>query len=160
MHMNLYEILFIVKPSLTSKQVTQMADELLDFLQNDNAIILKKEFWPLRSFVRKIKKHSRGYYILFWVSASVSTIDELNRLMRFKEDILRRLVVKVEKFIPTPEYLLYKDEVKDLDSDNKEDVKVINDDEQVNVHASTNAQNDSIVAPNNSAAQPTENEIN
>lgn len=52
----------------------------------------------LKNLAYRIKKNRKGHYVLMNISAPANAIAEFERIMRFNEDIIRYMTVKVEEF--------------------------------------------------------------
>lgn len=103
---NFYEIVFIVKQGASSVHVETLASELSSVISKNGGDVTKTEFCGLRYLAYPIKKSSKGHYVLLNVVSSVDAIKEIERKMNINEDIIRFLVVKVEKLDNNPSALI------------------------------------------------------
>ena len=103
--MALYETVFIARQDLTAEDVDSLSDKLSKIITDGKGKILSKEYWGLRNMNYKIKKNSRGHYVLLNIDADFSAVAELNRVMGFNEDIIRSVTLRNEG--PVEESLLF-----------------------------------------------------
>ncbi|MSP33427.1 MAG: 30S ribosomal protein S6 [Rickettsiales bacterium] len=92
--MALYETVFITRQDLTAEDVDGLSDKLSKIITDGKGKILSKEYWGLRNLTYKIKKNSRGHYVLLNIDADFSAVAELNRVMGFNEDIIRSVTLR------------------------------------------------------------------
>ncbi len=94
--MALYETLFIARQDLTPENVDLLADKFAKIITDGKGKVVSKEYWGLRNMAYKIKKNSRGHYILFNIDADFAAVAELNRVMGFNEDVIRSVTLRQE----------------------------------------------------------------
>jgi small subunit ribosomal protein S6 len=95
--MPLYETVFIARQDLTSDGIDSLASKLSKIITDSEGKIISKEYWGLRTLSYKIKKNTRGHYVLLNIDAKPLAIAELRRVVGFNEDIIRSVIFKVEK---------------------------------------------------------------
>ncbi len=95
--MALYETIFIARQDLTADDVDALSDKLAKIITDGKGKILSKEYWGLRNLTYKVKKNTRGHYILLNIESDFSAVAELNRVMGFNEDIIRSVTLKGQK---------------------------------------------------------------
>ncbi len=104
--MSFYESVWIARQDLSAQQVEQLADELTEVVKSNGGDVAKRENWGLRNLAYKIKKNRKGHYVLMNLDAPAAAVSELERVMRFNEDVLRYLTVKVKELDPEPSAVL------------------------------------------------------
>lgn len=114
--MNFYEIVFIVKQDASASHVESVAQEMATVIKDHEGEVTKTEFCGLRNFAYPINKSRRGHYILLNVIGTAAGIQEVERKMRLNEDIIRFLIVKVEKLDNNPSALMRRN-FKDFSAD-------------------------------------------
>ena len=60
----------------------------------------KTEFWGLSSLAYRIKKNRKGHYVFMNVEAEPTALAEMERTLRFNEDVLRYLSIRVDELDP------------------------------------------------------------
>ena len=91
-----YEILFIIKPTLTDDEVKAKADFVAEVISKNGGQIASQIDMGTRKLAYKIDKFERGVYKVFYFQAPTNLIEELVRNVRITEDIIRFLIVKYE----------------------------------------------------------------
>ncbi|WP_291952865.1 30S ribosomal protein S6 [Campylobacter sp.] len=91
-----YEVLFILKPTLTEEEVSAKLDFVKEVLVKNGAQIETIVEMGTRKLAYKIKKYERGTYFVIYFKAPTNLISELERILRITEEILRFLIVKYE----------------------------------------------------------------
>lgn len=94
--MALYETVFIARQDLTVDDVDALSSKLAKIITDGNGKIVSKEYWGLRNLAFKVKKNTRGHYVLFNIDSEYSAVAELNRVIGYNEDIIRSLTFAVE----------------------------------------------------------------
>ena len=94
--MAFYESIFIVRPDASPQQVENLAGEMETLIQEGGGQVPKTEIWGLKSLAYRIKKNRKGHYVFMNVDAPAQTLGELERNLRFNEDILRYMSVRVD----------------------------------------------------------------
>lgn len=95
--MPLYETIIIARQDLAPEDVDKLAEKSEKIINDGKGKLISKEYWGLRNFAYKINKFSRGHYLLLNIECDVPTINELNRVIGYDENILRSFTYKTEK---------------------------------------------------------------
>jgi small subunit ribosomal protein S6 len=104
--MALYESVFIARQDISSNQVDEFTQAFVKVVEDNEGKVTKTENWGLRNLAYKIKKNRKGHYVLFNIDAPAKAIDELERAMRFNEDVIRYLTVRVEELEEGPSAMM------------------------------------------------------
>ena len=123
--MPFYEIVFIAKQSLTPIEVDTLSDKFKKIIEDHKGKLVSKEYWGLRSLAYKIKKNQRGHYVLLNIDSDFSAIEEIERVIGFDENIIRRATFKVKEF-PEVSDLLVSLDAKDYKNGKSEIIKTKN----------------------------------
>ncbi|MBZ7986701.1 30S ribosomal protein S6 [Campylobacter canadensis] len=91
-----YEVLFILKPTLTDEEVAARVEFVKQTLEKNGAKIAHTMTMGTRKLAYKIDKYERGTYYVIYFEAPTTLIAELERVLRITEDIIRFLIVKYE----------------------------------------------------------------
>ncbi len=96
--MRKYEIMFIVRPDLEENAIKEVATKMSEMLKEKSANVLEMKEMGQRDLAYDIKKYHKGYYYLIVCEAeNDEAIREFDRLSLISEDIIRHLIVKVDK---------------------------------------------------------------
>ena len=92
-----YEIMFIVRPTLTEEEIKAVAENFQSVLTNNGANVTNFKEMGQRELAYEIKKYKNGYYFLINVEANDDkAIKEFDRLSGISADIVRHLIIKKE----------------------------------------------------------------
>jgi small subunit ribosomal protein S6 len=94
--MPLYETVFIARQDLAPEEVDALSAKLSKIIADGNGKVVSKEYWGLRNLSYKIKKNSRGHYVLLNINAPYAAVAEMKRVVSFNEDIIRSATYAVE----------------------------------------------------------------
>jgi len=94
--MPLYETVFITRQDLTVEDVDNLTTKLCKIITDGNGKIVSKEYWGLRNLAYIIKKNTRGHYVLINIDAEYPAVQELKRVVKYNENIIRSVLFNVE----------------------------------------------------------------
>lgn len=95
--MALYEHVFLARQDISGQQVEQLVETLRGILEANGGKVGKVENWGLKTLTYRIKKNRKAYYTLMNIDAPAAAVHEMERQMRFNEDILRYITIRVEE---------------------------------------------------------------
>lgn len=95
-----YEIVFLVHPD-RSNQVADMTKRYSAIFEKNGGKIHRLEDWGRRQLAYAIKKIYKAHYILMNVECNQKALDEIKQIFRFNDDILRYLILAMDKAITT-----------------------------------------------------------
>ena len=92
-----YEIMFIVKPTLSEDETKKVVENFGKVLTDNGAKITDQKEMGQRELAYEIKEFKSGYYYLYFVEASNDeAINEFDRLAGISSDVIRHLITKIE----------------------------------------------------------------
>ncbi len=91
-----YEVLFILKPTLTEDEVGAKVDFVKEILTKNGGEVESVVPMGTRKLAYAIKKYERGTYFVVYFRAPTTLIAELQRLLGITEEVIRFLIVKYE----------------------------------------------------------------
>ena len=104
--MALYEHVFISRQDLTNLQTEDLIKQYSDILKNNGGKVIGHEYWGLKTLAYKINKNRKGHYSLIKSDSPPSAAQEMERLMKLNEDIMRVLTIKVNKHEDGPSIMM------------------------------------------------------
>jgi len=101
--MRTYETIYIVHPEVVGDGYNAVVDKFKGILDDQQASILKIDEWGTRKLAYQVKKQGRGTYVLMAYEAGPAVVAELERRMRFDENVIKFQTVLLEDgFHDTP----------------------------------------------------------
>ncbi|MBE6159452.1 MAG: 30S ribosomal protein S6 [Lactobacillales bacterium] len=93
-----YEIMFIVRPTLSEDEVKKVVDSFKKVITDNGSKVTEVKEIGQRELAYEIKKFKSGYYFVFEVEANDDkAIKEFDRLGLISSDMIRHLITKIEK---------------------------------------------------------------
>jgi len=90
-----YETTYILRPNLGEEQLTEIIDRTNAIVTNDGGAIIFLDRWGVKRLAYEINKEVQGYYIYLNYAAPGKTVDEIERIFRIDDRVLRYLTVKL-----------------------------------------------------------------
>ena len=91
--MNKYESIIIINPNVDEAGLKALEEKFTGLI-NENGKLETVENMGKKKLAYEIKKFSEGTYMLFNFEAKPDSIEELQRVYRITDDILKFIVVK------------------------------------------------------------------
>ena len=100
--MKKYEIMFIVKPTISEDEIKKVASNFQKILEQKGAKVTNVDAWGQRTLAYEIKKgndtYKSGYYYVINLEAKDDkAVKEFDRLALISSDVIRHLVIRKEK---------------------------------------------------------------
>lgn len=94
--MKAYENLFIIRPDMDEEAVAAVVDKFSNVVTNNGGENLKVDKWGKRRLAYEINDQKEGHYVLMNFDGEARTAQELERMMKISDDVLRFLTTKNE----------------------------------------------------------------
>ncbi len=95
--MNDYEVTYILRPSLEETEVDERANAIAEIIRTQGGQIVFVEKLGKKRLAYEIGDAREGSYVAMQFNASPAAAKELERLLRLHEDVLRELLVRLDK---------------------------------------------------------------
>ncbi|MEW6624401.1 MAG: 30S ribosomal protein S6 [Bacillota bacterium] len=95
--MRKYECMYIIHPQLQEEEVNQMVEKFKGLVEGQGGEIKKMDFWGKRRMAYEVKKVREGYYVLVQFQGEPSVAQELERVLKITEGVIRYLVIRLEE---------------------------------------------------------------
>ena len=92
-----YELLFVLKPTLTEEETTKNVETINGVIANNGGEIVKVDNIGMRDLAYEVQKQKRGYYTITYFKSPTSAIKEIERNLRINENVIRFITIKYEK---------------------------------------------------------------
>ena len=92
-----YELLFVVKPTLTEEEMKAKFDFIKNVVETNGCEVKAVNDMGIRKLAYEIEKYERGHYFVLYFTGEASAMEEILRNLRLTEEIIRFLNVKFEK---------------------------------------------------------------
>ena len=91
--MNDYEILLMLDPELSEERQNEILTRIRELVERGGGAWVKQEPWGRRRLAYPIEKKNDGIYYLLEFDATTETLDELSRILKITDDVLRHMAV-------------------------------------------------------------------
>jgi len=91
-----YETLFILKPTLSDEEKAAIVENIKNVITQKGGEVVALDNIGVRQLAYPINKFERGHYYIVYYKAPAEAVLELERQMRYNEEILRFMTVKYE----------------------------------------------------------------
>jgi len=95
--MNNYETLYVLKPTLTDEETAANIAKIEEILVREGAEILATNNMGMRKLAYPVEKNERGVYTIVYFKAAGSIVSELERNLKFNEEVIKYLTVRYTK---------------------------------------------------------------
>jgi small subunit ribosomal protein S6 len=92
--MNEYEILLLLDPELAEENQAEIVGRLRTLVEKGGGTFERHDAWGRRRLAYPIDKKEEGSYHLLNVTASAETLDELSRVLKIDDGVLRHLATR------------------------------------------------------------------
>jgi small subunit ribosomal protein S6 len=116
--MPLYEHVYLARQDASTQQVEELTAQLKGVIEGLGGTITKNEYWGVKSLSYRLRKNRKAHFTLFNVNAPPAAINEIERLERLNEDVLRYLTIRVEEHEEGPSAMMRRAE-RDRDRDDR-----------------------------------------
>lgn len=102
--MNPYEVMFIVDPNVEGEEaVDQYIERYGRLIIDQGGEVTGVDKWGKKRLAFEIKGLTEGYYVVIQFKSDDAVVNELNRIMKIADDIVRHMVVRLEEAEPVAE---------------------------------------------------------
>lgn len=90
-----YETIFIINPDLPEDECTAIVEKFKGILEAGGSEMVKVDLWGRRRLAYQVKKHTKGFFVLFEYGALPAVVEEMERNFKIDERVIRFLSVKL-----------------------------------------------------------------
>jgi small subunit ribosomal protein S6 len=94
---NEYELVYIVSAEVDEKSVTDLNERFAQLVTEQNGELLGTDLWGRRNLAFPIRNQFEGIYVLHRFSLDPAGTSEIDRLLRYREEVLRYLLLRTDE---------------------------------------------------------------
>ena len=106
--MPLYEHVMIARQDLSNAQAESLVEHFGTVLADNGGNVVESEYWGVKTMAYKINKNRKGHYAFMRSDAPAPAVQEMERLMRIHDDVMRVLTIKVDEHVEGPSIQMQK----------------------------------------------------
>ena len=95
--MNIYENIVILNASLSDEDLETATGKIKDLITKSGGEMLKIDVWGRKKLADEIKKHKKGFYILFVFRADPSLIKKIEDYYKVFDPVIKHMMIRLEK---------------------------------------------------------------
>ncbi len=111
--MPLYEHVMIAHQDLSNTQAEGLIEHFGTVLTDNGGTVVDHEYWGVKTMAYKINKNRKGHYAYIRTDAPSAAVQEMERLMRLHDDVMRVLTIKVDEHAELPSVQMQKRDERD-----------------------------------------------
>lgn len=111
--MPLYEHVLIARQDLSSAQAEGLIEHFSTVLADNGGKVVDHEYWGVKTMAYRINKNRKGHYAFLRSDAPSAAVQEMERLARLHDDVMRVMTVKVDKHEEGPSVQMQKRDERD-----------------------------------------------
>ncbi len=111
--MPLYEHVMIARQDLSNTQAEGLIEHFGTVLSDNGGTLVDNEYWGVKTMAYKINKNRKGHYAYMRTDAPATAVQEMERLMRLHDDVMRVLTIKVDEHAEGPSIQMQKRDERD-----------------------------------------------
>lgn len=92
--MNDYELMLILDPELAEDRQTEIVTRIRELVESGGGKWLSHDSWGRRRLAYEIQKKPEGAYHFVTFDAQPETVDEISRILRITDDVMRHMAVR------------------------------------------------------------------
>jgi small subunit ribosomal protein S6 len=116
--MPLYEHVYLARQDASAQQVEELTAHLKGVIEGLGGKVAKTEYWGVKSLSYRLRKNRKAHFTLMNLDAPPAAINEIERLERLNEDVLRYLTIRVAEHEEGPSAMMRRAE-RDRDRDER-----------------------------------------
>jgi small subunit ribosomal protein S6 len=116
--MPLYEHVYLARQDASVQQVEELTAQLKSVVEGLGGSVAKTEYWGVKSLSYRLRKNRKAHFTLINLDAPSPAINEIERLERLNEDVLRYLTIRVDEHEEGPSAMMRRAE-RDRDRDER-----------------------------------------
>lgn len=92
-----YEIMYVLKPDLDEEKVADVMEKFANLINTNGGEVVSTDKWGKRRLAYEINDYREGIYILVNFKGEAGTAQELDRVMKITDGILRFMIIKKDE---------------------------------------------------------------
>ena len=89
-----YEILLLLDPELAEEPQAEVVARVRELIEKGGGTFMRHDVWGKRKLAYEIDKKSDGNYHLLLFSAPPETLDEITRVLKIDDNVMRHLATR------------------------------------------------------------------
>ncbi|BAD42302.1 30S ribosomal protein S6 [Symbiobacterium thermophilum] len=92
--MRKYEMMVIARPDLDEAGLQALSDKIAELITSNGGTVESQDAWKKQRLAYEIKHLREGFYSVFNFTGEPRTANELNRVLKITDEVVRFLIVR------------------------------------------------------------------
>ena len=95
--MRKYEVVYVIRPDLDEENTASVIDRFTDLVTKQGGEVVNVDKWGKRRLAFEVKDFREGFYVIMHINAEPQVADELDRVFKITDSIIRHIIVREEE---------------------------------------------------------------
>jgi len=95
--MRKYEMMVIARPDLDEAGLQAVSEKIAELITGNGGTVESQDAWKKQRLAYEIKHMREGFYSVVNFTGEPRTADELNRVLKITDEVVRFLIVRPEE---------------------------------------------------------------
>lgn len=94
--MKKYEVVLIFAPGMEEESRNALVEKFKGIVET-NGTVDNVDVWGSRKLAYLINDYQEGYYVLFNITSGADVVDEIDRIAKITDDVIRHMIIREEE---------------------------------------------------------------
>ena len=91
-----YDVVSIMRPTLDDQAIDSIHKSISEIIENNEGKVIEQGVWQKRKLAYQVEGHKEGIYTITTFEGSSELPNEVDRVLKISDDVIRHKVLKVE----------------------------------------------------------------
>ena len=91
-----YDVVSIMRPTLDDQAIDSIHKSISEIIENNDGKVIEQGVWQKRKLAYQVEGHKEGIYTITTFEGSSERPNEVDRVLKISDDVIRHKVLKVE----------------------------------------------------------------
>ena len=91
-----YDVVSIMRPTLDDQAIDSIHKSISEIIENNDGKVIELGVWQKRKLAYQVEGHKEGIYTITTFEGSSELPNEVDRVLKISDDVIRHKVLKVE----------------------------------------------------------------
>ena len=91
-----YDVVSILRPTLDDQAIDSIHKSISEIIENNDGKVIEQGVWQKRKLAYQVDGHKEGIYTITTFEGSSELPNEVDRVLKISDDVIRHKVLKVE----------------------------------------------------------------
>jgi len=92
-----YECMVILDPGMETESIDNSINRISDIIVKNGGKVENVNKWGKRRLAYPIGQNTDGYYVVFTFDGENQTVNELDRILKITDEVIRHMIIKLGK---------------------------------------------------------------